>query len=184
MGRDKAWLDLGGRAMIERVIDALSAATSLVAIIANDPEYTRLGIPVFADTFKNIGPLEAIRTALANSPAPLVALVGCDLPFVTSELLEFLLGLACDYTAVVPVSEAGRPEPLCAIYSTQALRQVSKLIETGERKVSRLFDLVPTRRVGPSEIGHLAGSELFFENVNTPQEYERARERITGFTQI
>src|SRR5215831_1707200 len=82
MGRDKAWLMLDGRPMIEHVVSALSPAADTVAIIANDDEYKKLGRPVFADSAAGIGPLEAIRIALANSKTERVLLVGCDMPFV------------------------------------------------------------------------------------------------------
>src|SRR5438046_2516502 len=96
MGTDKAWLELGGRAMIEQVIAALAPVTGSVAIIANSAEYARLGLPVFADAQSGIGPLEAIRTALANSATSRVLLVGCDLPFVTEDLFRFLLNISGD----------------------------------------------------------------------------------------
>ena len=89
MGKDKAWLELGGRAMIEHVIAALVPVTPRVAIIANSLAYGRLGFPIFADSQTGIGPLEAIRAALSNAVNPRVVLVGCDLPFVTAELFSF-----------------------------------------------------------------------------------------------
>src|SRR5258705_9801290 len=100
MGTDKAWLELGGRAMIERVIAALAPVASPVAIIGNDPRYSRLGLQVFADINVGVGPLEAIRTALANSSTERVVLAGCDLPFVTSELFSFLLNVEGKHQAV------------------------------------------------------------------------------------
>ena len=174
MGTDKAWLELGGQAMIERVIAALAPVTSSVSIIANDPQYARLGLQVFADTNSGVGPLEAIRTALANTSTERLVLAGCDLPFVTSELFSILLNLKGKHEAAVPLSRQGLLEPLCAVYSRQALAQVTALIANGERKVSRLYDKVPTRFVAFAEISHLKGAELFFENVNTPEEFERA----------
>jgi len=174
MGSDKAWLELGGQTMIERVIAAVAPVTSSVAIIANDPQYARLGLPVFADTNRGVGPLEAIRTALVNSSTLRVVLAGCDLPFVTSELFSFLLGLEGGHQTVVPLSREGLLEPLCAVYSTESLAVVTELIASGERKVQWLFDRVPTRFVAFAEINHLSGAELFFENVNTRQEYFRA----------
>jgi molybdopterin-guanine dinucleotide biosynthesis protein A len=176
MGRDKAWLDLNGRAMIERVIAALAPAVSSVAIIANAPEYHRLGLPVLADTSTGIGPLEAIRTALINCPTTHAILVGCDLPFVTAELFEALAIQASEYEAVVPVGPDGRLEPLCAVYSKRALDRVIDLIESGERKISLLFDLIRTRLVAFDELRRLEGAELFFLNVNTPEDYSRALE--------
>jgi molybdopterin-guanine dinucleotide biosynthesis protein A len=174
MGRDKAWLELGGRAMIEHVIAALLPVMDSVAVIANSPEYSRLGLRVFADTHSGIGPLEAIRTSLANARAPWVAVVGCDLPFVTSELFSFLLDLKGDHQAIVPIGMDERLEPLCALYCVDALDCVADLIKRGERKPSRLFDLVPTRLVAFDELRHLRGSELFFHNVNTHEDYIHA----------
>ncbi|HKP85876.1 MAG TPA: molybdenum cofactor guanylyltransferase [Blastocatellia bacterium] len=179
MGKDKAWLRLGGSTMIERIINALKPVTSGVSIIANKEEYKYLGLPVFADTYTGIGPLEAIRTALANSPTRRILLVGCDLPFVTSELFSFLVGLEGDYRAVVPVGADGRLEPLCAVYTTDCLSEVTSLIESGERKVARLFDRIPARFVGFDELSHLKGSSLFFENINTPEEFSSAIKIIT-----
>lgn len=178
MGKDKAWLELGGRAMIEHVIAALVPVTTRVAIIANSVDYERLGFPVFADSHAGIGPLEAIRTALSNALAPRVVLVGCDLPFVTSDLFKLLLSIPGDHYATVPVGVDGRLEPLCAIYCTEALAAVTNLITQGERKVSPLFDRVPTRLVPFDDLRDLPGSELFFENINTPDDYARAIETL------
>ncbi|HKS42136.1 MAG TPA: molybdenum cofactor guanylyltransferase [Blastocatellia bacterium] len=176
MGRDKAWLELDGQTMIERVITAIKPVTTDVSVIANSAEYNRLGLPVYADTHTGIGPLEAIRTALANASTSRVLLVGCDLPFVTAELFSFLLSLKGDYQAIVPVGADDRLEPICAIYSTDALSEVTRLIESGARKVSLLFERIRTRLVIFDEIRHLQGADLFFENVNTQEEYSRALE--------
>jgi molybdopterin-guanine dinucleotide biosynthesis protein A len=201
MGRDKALLEIGSYAMIEYVIDALQPVTSNIAIIANSDEYKRFGFPVFADTNTGIGPLEAIRTALANSSTPLVVLAGCDMPFVTTELFSLLLNIANERApetapsnllpadagfetsdfpfAVVPLNEVGKPEPLCAIYSTKALQTVTNLISDGVRKVSFLFEQIPSRFVKFEEIRHLQNSALFFENINTPQDFELVVKKVT-----
>jgi molybdenum cofactor guanylyltransferase len=178
MGSDKAWLEIGGRTMIEHVVAALTPVTTRVAIIANDPLYTRLGLPVFADSLTGIGPLEAIRTGLFYARTHRIVLAACDLPFATSELFGFLLDLEGDFQAVVPVGMDDRLEPLCAVYSVDALVCVEDLINRGERKVSKLFDLVATRRVKFDELCHLDGARLFFENINTPEDYARARKVI------
>lgn len=180
MGRDKAWLPFGERSMIEMIVDALKPVSHGVSIIANDDEYLRLGLPVIKDANRGIGPIEAVRAALASSRAPYVALLGCDLPFVTAELISLLIGLCRDYQAVVPVSRGLKLEPLCAVYSTSALAIVEEMIERRDLKVRLLFERVRTRFVAFEEIEHLAGSSLFFENINTPEEYERALGRGSG----
>lgn len=162
--------------MIERIIDALGAVSESVSIIAGGDEYLRLGLPVIKDANPGIGPIEAIRAALASSRAPYIVLMGCDLPFVSADLLSFLINLREGYQAVVPVGRDLELEPLCAVYSTDALAAVDEMIERGDRKVRLLFERVRTRFVQFEEIRHLAGSALFFENINTPEEYRRAVE--------
>src|SRR5262245_15826597 len=178
MGEDKAWLELGGRAMIEHVIAALAPVTKKMAIIANTPAYQHLGFPVFADLNPGIGPLEAIRTALSNAQTRHVILVACDMPFVTPDLFKLMASIRGDHCATVPVGADEKLEPLCAIYCQNALSPATNLIREGERKVSLLFDRVSTRRVAFDELSHLNGAELFFENVNTQQDYELARNRL------
>lgn len=178
MGKDKAWLKIAGRPMIEHVIAALQPVTTSVSIIANDSEYARLGFPVLPDSHSGIGPLEAIRISLLNANSSRALLVGCDLPFVTSELFKFLVSLDGPYEAVVPMSANQKLEPLCAIYCSSSLNTVETLIASGERKISLLYDRIPTRFVRFEELQHLAGSDLFFNNVNTPGDYARAIENF------
>jgi molybdopterin-guanine dinucleotide biosynthesis protein A len=178
MGTDKAWLVLGGATIIERVITALKPVTESLAIIANDDQYRRLGLPVISDEHEGLGPIEAIRMALTHSRYSRVVLVGCDLPFVTSEFLDYLLKRSGGADSVVPVSSEGRAQPLCAVYSTAVIETVTRLIEERKFKVMSLLEAIETRFIGFEEIREMEGAELFFENVNTPQDYARATERV------
>jgi molybdopterin-guanine dinucleotide biosynthesis protein A len=147
MGSDKAWLQIGGRAMIEHVIAAVAPVTTGIAIIANSTEYARFGFPVFADGQAGVGPIEAVRTALTQATTSRIVLAGCDLPFVTTDLFRFLLDIPGQHQAVVPVGADGRLEPLSAVYGMEALPVVTDLIARGERKMSRLFEQISTRIV-------------------------------------
>ncbi|HMG34322.1 MAG TPA: molybdenum cofactor guanylyltransferase [Blastocatellia bacterium] len=175
MGRDKAWLEIGGRPMIERVIEVVRPVTSSLSVIANDSTYFRLGLRVLEDTNKGIGPLEAIRTALANSTESRALIVACDLPLVTTKLFEFLVSIDAKYQAVIPVGRDGRMETLCGLYARDALECVTKLIGRGDRMVRLLFSEVSTRFVSFNELKHLPGSEHFFENVNSETDYLKVR---------
>lgn len=174
MGADKAWLRLGRQTMIERVVAVLRVITNEVAIIGSPDQYSRLGLPVFPDQNVGVGPLEAIRVALSNSSADRVILTACDMPFVSPELFVHLLNRSSDYDAVVPVGPDSLLEPLCAVYSQAALAPVTRLIEEGKRKMSDLFERVETRTVAYEEISGLRGSEIFFLNVNTQEDYSKA----------
>jgi len=174
MGRDKAWLELGGRPMISHVIEALGLVVREIAIIANRGEYRTLGLPVIRDQNIGIGPIEAVRTAMAASLYDRIILVGCDLPFVTDDLFKFLLGQAAEHQSVVPLGPDREPEPLCAVYAKSSLAEVERMIEAGQFKISPLFDRVDTLFVPFEDLSGLSGASLFFQNINTPDEYHRA----------
>jgi len=174
MGRDKGLIELNGRALIEYVIEALSGTVASISIIANSDEYRRFGLPVLPDTNRGIGPFEAIRTALANSNTENVVLCACDMPFVTRELLQYLLENIDGNEVVVPQDESGMLEPLCAIYSRTALGPLTELIAAGRRKVSDLFARVQTRIIPFDDLRNLSGARHFFKNINTPADLESA----------
>ena len=174
MGRDKAWLALGGRPMITHVMDSLRPVVTELAVIANGEEYRRLGVPVVPDLNQGIGPIEAVRVALAASQYDRVILAGCDLPFVTPGLFRYLLNQVGAYQSVVPLGPDNQPEPLCAIYSRSSLPDVQRMIEAGQFKISPLYDVVDTLFIPFEDLSGMAGSNLFFENINTPEQYSRA----------
>ena len=178
MGIDKAWLEIEGQPLIARTLASVRAVTSSIAIIANTDGYGNLGVPVFADRHQGVGPLEALRVALSNTQTHRVLLVACDLPFLTPELFSFLLSIPAANHAVVPLSCDNQLEPLCAIYCKDSLEIVNDLIERGERKMAKIFEEAPTRFVEFEEIRQLDGAHLFFENINTPEDYERTIRRL------
>jgi molybdopterin-guanine dinucleotide biosynthesis protein A len=52
------------------------------------------------------------------------------------------------------------------------------LIEEGERRPRRLVQAVRARTGAWEELADLTGAHLFFENVNTPEDYAQARSRF------
>nr|MBA3805942.1 hypothetical protein [Acidobacteriota bacterium] len=57
--------------------------------------------------------------------------------------------------------------------------RAEELIAQGERRPRALLQKIKTRWVAPRELADLDGSSHFFANINTPEDYARARERIT-----
>jgi molybdopterin-guanine dinucleotide biosynthesis protein A len=48
------------------------------------------------------------------------------------------------------------------------------MIAVGERRPRALLAQVRTRFVAPEELADLSGSQEFFSNINTPEDYARA----------
>lgn len=179
MGRDKALLTLSGVSFVERIAGELSRVAGRVNLVGAKNVESSLKIENVPDVYPSWGALGGLHAALAACRAEWAAVVACDLPFVTGELFERLASLREGSEAVVPVQRDGRLQPLCALYRTAACREIARrMIEEGERRPRALVRLVRTRLVGWEELADLTGARLFFENVNTPEDYAGARSRF------
>jgi molybdopterin-guanine dinucleotide biosynthesis protein A len=180
MGREKARLTLGGQSFVERLRAALSALTGRVTLVGSAERCAAWPhMPAVPDFYVEWGALGGLHAALAAAAdADWAAVVACDLPFVTGELFVRLASLRENFDAVVPVQSDGRRQPLCALYRARpALERAAGLIAAGERRPRALLDSLRTRLVAFDELSDLGGAELFFTNVNTPEDYALARER-------
>jgi len=179
MGRDKARLTLGGLDFVERIRDALAALTARVTLVGPAERcaaWPRL--PSVPDFYVEWGALGGLHAALAGARVEWAVVVACDLPFVTGELFVRLASFRENFDAVVPVQRDGRWQPLCALYrAREAGPLAAELIAAGERRPRALLDRLRTRRVAFDELSDLRGADLFFTNVNTPEDYAHAREK-------
>jgi molybdopterin-guanine dinucleotide biosynthesis protein A len=177
MGADKAALALGGETLVARVSRALEVVASRVSVVSSREGHDVFGLAVVRDVHSGAGALGGLHAALAACRAPWALVVSCDLPFVTPELFARLASFAVDQLdAVAPRQRDGRPQPLCTLYAARACRAVAeRLLDEGELRPRELLRQVRTRWVSPDELSDLTRAEHFFTNVNTPEEYERAK---------
>jgi molybdopterin-guanine dinucleotide biosynthesis protein A len=181
MGEDKSRLRIGGRSFVERIAAALWPLVARVSLVSSREDAEAHGLAVVRDVHAGCGALGGNHAALASSRAPRAFVVSCDLPFVTRELFERLAALDTPqgFDAVAPVQEDGRQQPLCTIYARDACLTVAEdLIRVGDLRPRSLLRRVRTRLVAFGELSDLEGSELFFVNVNTPEDYEKAKAKM------
>lgn len=134
-----------------------------------------LGKPVYYDVEPDRGPLGGLHSAFERTGSAEVLLLACDLPFVTTPFLQFLLDrrpLTAD--ALIPESEAG-PEPLCALYSSACLVLLERALRGPDLSIRRFVDGLDAEMLRQSEYEHLDPEALLFTNLNTPEDYQRAR---------
>ena len=179
MGEDKSRLSLDGRTFVESAAKALRVITPKVSVVSSRPAAESHGLPVIKDLRAGLGALGGLHAALSTCRAEWAAVVACDLPYVTGGLLARLDSMRADtLDAIVPAQEDGRVQPLCALYRARVcLEQVEELIRAGELRPRVLLSRVRARLVAFEELRDLEGSARFFLNVNTPEDYARARGR-------
>lgn len=176
MGEDKSRLSLGGRTFVETSAGSLRAVAARVSAVSSRAGAESHGLPIVEDLRAGLGALGGLHAALTSCRAEWAAVVACDLPFVTGELLSHLASMRSDETdAVVPVQEDGRVQPLCALYRARAcVGHVEAMIHAGELRPRVLLSRVRARLVAFEELRGLAGAARFFLNVNTPEDYALA----------
>jgi molybdopterin-guanine dinucleotide biosynthesis protein A len=179
MGEDKSRLKLSGRTFVRLAADALASVSGTVSVVGSREGVESHGLKVVRDVHEGLGAMGGLHAALVACGAPWAAVVSCDLPFVTAELFGRLASLRGeDVDAVAPLQDDGRPQPLCALYApTRCLEVAERLIRAGELRPRALLRAVRTRWVHFDELKDLDGSQHFFDNVNTPADYERAVNR-------
>ena len=173
MGRDKARLEIDGQEFVVRIASILSNVTKRVSTVGSHYENDVWHLPNVPDRFQKWGALGGLHASLFACKEKWALVVACDLPFVTEELFKRLISMRENYDAVVPIQTNGRLQPLCALYHVEScLKIAEEMIANGMRRPRDLFERVKTKFVGKEDWQDLLNSNLFFNNINTPQDYE------------
>jgi molybdenum cofactor guanylyltransferase len=176
MGRDKLPLKVGDTTLLARVHEALASRCAEILIVGGggyaSPETCR--VPDLRPGRQ--GPLAGIEAALLAARYQSVFIAAGDMPFLTGDLVGYLLGLLSDHVAAVVPHFGGRPHPLCAAYSRAVQPAVSGALDRGVRSVRGLLDGLPgVRYVGEEELRRCDDPNLLLMNVNSPEDLTRAR---------
>lgn len=172
MGRDKALLPVGGRTMLQFLIDKYSAALGPVAVSVNTPgRFPFDGAIELPDRYPDMGPLNGIVSAFEETDAESIFMTGTDLPFGDPELVKRLSALMGDAEACIMRRGKKGFEPLFAIYRRSCGEKAAACLAEGRKSIRDLLESVDVRYVEPEE---LPGFDLerILMNVNTAEEYE------------
>lgn len=144
MGRDKAFVTVGGAPMVARAVEAVRAAGSVdfVAVVGGDrPELERIGLPVVADEWPGEGPVGAVLTALdaLGSHHAHAAVLACDLLHPSPGQIDLLVErhrAHRGHGATVPVVD-GRRQWLHAVWSRAVGDAIRARFDRGGRSFGR-----------------------------------------------
>ncbi len=165
-GRDKGAIRVGGESIRDRQLRALAPITDDIMIVgghlAETPAHTRS----IADHHPGLGPLAGLESALAASRDDAVVVLACDLPFVTTELLMYLLSLAPTADAIVPRTDRGY-HPLCAVYDRRCLEAVRQQLDRRDLAVRGLLATLRVRAIESAELTQFGPEARLLANVNT-----------------
>ena len=183
-GGDKCLKRVGGRTLLEHVIERARPQVSRLLLNANgDPSrFTRFGLPVVADGVEGFaGPLAGVLAGLdwAAEHAPetmWVASFATDTPFFPADLVACLeAAVAVEDAELACAASAGRTHPVFGLWPVALAAPLRRaLLDEGVRKIDR-WTARYRLAVAPFEA---APTDPFF-NVNTPEDVTLAETILT-----
>lgn len=177
-GRPKALIQLGGKPIIERIVDVLGQVLSDLLIITNTPDlYAYLGLPMVPDVFPDHGSLGGIYSGLKAARGDAFT-VACDMPFLHPEVVRLVVSRAGAADVVIP-KVGDQLETLHALYAKACLPHMEALLAAKRFKIVGFFDRVRVWEIPEAEVARYRDPAICFMNVNTPEELARAHEILT-----
>jgi len=171
MNKNKAFLELEGKPLVERSLAVLQRVFTEVLISSNAPElYSGYGVPVIQDQILERGPLEGLYQGLKSATNEWVFFVACDMPFLRVEVIRFLFTWTSKYDAIVPRLQSGL-HPLHSFYHRRCLPSIKNNLEAGRLKIIDFYPTCSVKYVEETELEIFSDLTKAFCNVNTPEEW-------------
>lgn len=170
MGYDKALIEIEGVTLIKRQLKLLKRFFKEIIIVTNSPQKYRLrGVKLIKDIIRGKGPLGGIYSGLIASSSFYNFVFACDMPFINSGLIKYMVSLKDNFDAVVPKPKKGY-EPLFAIYSKDCIPKIRAIMRTGNLKVLNLFKKIKIRELKKKELSRFRDPLSLFMNINTKED--------------
>jgi molybdopterin-guanine dinucleotide biosynthesis protein A len=168
-GGDKTRADLGGRTVLDRLLDDLPEGWPVLCVGERRP--TRRDVAWLRESPPGGGPAAGLAAALPQVTSPVVVVLGGDMPYAASAAPALVRRLFDDPGADVVAARDGdgRTQPLLAAYRVDALRRALPEVTSGV-PLMRLLDGLRVHAVPVDE-----GTTL---DVDTPEDLDRARHRL------
>jgi len=179
MGRDKAWLEIGGQTLLARQIKLVQAVGVTEVFISGRAavDYSAFGCRVLEDRLQNVGPLAGIERALNEMTAPLLLVLAVDMPEMNVAFLEKLRAVCTESCGAIPQVN-GRLEPLAAFYPKAAFKLVEEMLDKN-RAGSESGAPGPTdfareclKRKLATLVETSAAESRYFTNLNSPEDLQ------------
>lgn len=168
-GRDKGWVELEGRALVVRVLDALGGAVDRVRVSANRhlDDYRALGIDVVPDRWPDHpGPLAGVASLLDSLDEEWLLTVPVDVREVPRDyVVRMLATRGAEPLHVVVAQDGAGLQPLFALYPRGLAAHARETFESGRRSVrdwQHRFPVYPCRF-----------EDAHFGNLNSAEELAR-----------
>ncbi|MFP3885765.1 molybdenum cofactor guanylyltransferase [Priestia filamentosa] len=174
-GRQKAFAHWKDKEFYQWSFEALNEETQNTVIISHPSLEEKLKTmynQVYLDDLKyrGKGPLAGLYTGMKKIKANWYAILPCDTPNITGDVLAELKELRDErFDAIVPVIEE-KKQPLIALYHKRTLPFIIENLEEGNLRMSSLLDSISVLFAN-----NLKSPSSAFLNINDQDTYQKRR---------
>ena len=170
LGRNKINEVIGDTTLFNRVITVLSAFKGTIIIVTAEDStipdnFTYPKIKMVHDLYPGKGMIGGIITGLSVSKNYYNLVVACDMPFLNTDLLRYMISITED-NDLVAYKNKNELEPLHAIYSKNCLPILKEIMQNNLR-IFEMLDRIKVRYLSSMEINRYDPKNISFFNVNT-----------------
>jgi len=178
-GKNKAFLSVGGRRIIDRLLDVFSDLFDEIILVTNHPQhFLKWDLTIVTDIFDLRSSLTGIHTGLFYMKNPYAFFSACDTPFLKKEMVEILVEQIEQKIDIIMPETAAGFEPLCAIYSKRCLKPAEVHLMANKVKIQWAFRSNRIKHIAENQLRQVDPELRSFLNINTPEDLARAEEII------
>ncbi|BBO76734.1 putative molybdenum cofactor guanylyltransferase [Desulfosarcina widdelii] len=181
-GQNKAFIRIGEKRIVDRLMDVFSRLFDQVVLVTNDPAaYMDVDALLVSDHFAKRSSLNGLHAGLFAAAHETAFFVACDTPFAREALIRCVLDHIEPKADIVIPSTADGFEPLFAVYRKSCLPAMANQLERDRLKIQGLFRKVRLKAIDEAELRQADPELISFFNINTPEDLKMAESLRTKF---
>ena len=182
-GTKKAFLEVGGKRIIDHILAIFEELFDETIIVTNDPvDFLEWDHRIVSDISPTRCSLAGIHAGLFHARTPYIFVSACDTPFLNAGLVRHLAhAIHPPLQVVIPRTEMGL-EALCAVYAKSCIAPIERNLEQGRYAIRAFFKPGRTRKIGEPELRRHDPALHSFFNINTPEDLALAEKMAAART--
>ena len=178
--RAKYLFKFQGETFLDRQIRVLRTVTDEIVISCRDQDQAD-SIPhsmyntIVTDVRSGIGPTEGIRTGARAAKGDLIFVIACDMPLISTEVIEYLFNQVGTTDAAIPGWKNGSQEPLHAVYRRDAL--VHAVTEESSRRLRDITSTLQVTIIPVEDLKRFDPLLQIFTNINDMDSFTQLTEK-------
>ena len=171
-GENKLNHELDGKTILQQTVEKIDERSDLPILIIGNNNPCVSNVEFHKDIELGIGPLRGIYTALTYASAEYVFILAGDMPYIKTDLINFLIShIIYEKDVIIPINK-GFYEPLFAIYKKSLYCHFKKILKSEQYKISNALNDLDKLEISENQWKKYDKNGVSFHNINTKSDLD------------